>query len=63
MKSQKYNAGELVELKVRVEKEVFQAFKKMAQNTGIPLGDLVLVALKRFRHHHVDYEKLAPTDT
>ena len=57
MKSRKYNQGELTELKINIEKEVIEVFKKMAQNTGIPLADLVVIALKRFRHHHADYEE------
>ena len=56
MKSKKYNQGELIELKINIEKEVIEVFRKMAQNTGIPLADLVVIALKRFRHHHADYE-------
>ena len=57
MKSKKYNQGELAELKVLVEKEILEVFQKMSQNTGISLADLVVIALKRFRHHHTDYER------
>lgn len=62
MKSKKYNGGELAELKVNVEKEIIEVFHKMAKNTGIPLADLVIIALKRFRHHHADYEGTIPFD-
>ncbi|MCY4645081.1 MAG: hypothetical protein OXB88_10725 [Bacteriovoracales bacterium] len=58
MKSKKYNQGDLAELKVLIEKEVLEVFKKMSKNTNIPLADLVVIALKRFRHHHADYEGL-----
>ena len=60
MKSRKCNEGELAELKVNIEKKVIEVFKKMSQNTGISLDDLVVVALKRFHHHHMDYERMAP---
>lgn len=56
MKSQKQNQGELKELKVNVEKEVVDAFLKMEKNTKIALADLVVIALKRFRSSHSDYE-------
>jgi fructose-1,6-bisphosphatase/sedoheptulose 1,7-bisphosphatase-like protein len=56
MKSQKHNQGELKELKVKIEKEVVDAFAKMSENTKIPVEDLVVIALKRFRSAHSDYE-------
>ncbi len=56
MKSQKHNQGELKELKVKIEKEVVEAFQKMSENTKITIDDLVVVALKRFRSAHSDYE-------
>lgn len=55
MKSQKHNQGELKELKVNIEKEVVENFAKMAENTKIPVADLVVVALKRFTAAHSDY--------
>ena len=60
MKSQKHNTGELKELKVEVEKEIVEIFERMADNTGIELAELVVVALKRFRAHHADYEGVPP---
>ena len=56
MRSKKYNQGELAELKVNIEKDIFEVFQKMAKNTGISLDDLVVIALRRFHHHHTDYE-------
>jgi hypothetical protein len=55
MKSQKHNQGELKELKINIEKEVVEAFTKMSENTKIPVADLVVVALKRFKAAHTDY--------
>jgi fructose-1,6-bisphosphatase/sedoheptulose 1,7-bisphosphatase-like protein len=60
MKSQKHNEGDLKELSVMIEKEVFEDLEKMAKNTNIPLADLVVIALKRFRSSHSDYMKKAP---
>ena len=55
MKSQKYNQGELKELKVKIESEVVDAFEQMEKHTNIPLADLVVIALKRFKASHGDY--------
>ncbi len=60
MKSQKHNEGELKKLEVEIEKEIVEAFENMTANTGIPLAELVVVALKRFRSHHCDYEDKNP---
>ena len=60
MKSQKQNEGELKELKVSIEKEVVESFEKMADRSGIPIGDLVVIALKRFKVSHGDYTGQAP---
>lgn len=60
MRSQKHNEGELKELIVKIEKEIVQDFELMVKNTNIPLADLVVIAMKRFRHSHYDYMKLAP---
>lgn len=35
---------------------MLEAFKKMSKHTSIPLADLVVIALKRFRASHNDYE-------
>lgn len=55
MKTQKHNEGELAELSVEIEKKVVEDFYLMAQNSGLPLEELVVVALKRFRSSHADY--------
>jgi hypothetical protein len=57
MRSQKHNQGELKELSVKVEKTVVEEFETMVKNTGIPLNDLVVIAMKRFRSSHMDYLK------
>lgn len=56
MKTQEHNQGELKELTVTVEKDVVEAFGRMVDNTGFSLDDLVVIALKRFRASHSDYE-------
>jgi hypothetical protein len=55
MKSQKHNEGDLKELKVKIEKDVVESLVKMSENSQIPLEELVVVALKRFRASHNDY--------
>ena len=60
MKSQKQNEGELKELNVKVEKQVVLDLDIMSKNTGIPVADLVVIALKRFRSSHTDYLKQTP---
>lgn len=60
MKSQKQNQGELKELTVKIEKKVLEDFELMAKNTNIPLSDLVVIAMKRFRSSHLDYLKQVP---
>ena len=57
MKSQEYNKGELENLNVNIEKDVFESFKSMANNTGYTLDDLVVIAMRRFRASHSDYER------
>lgn len=60
MKSQKHNQGDLKELKVMIEKDIVESFENMASNSGIPLEDLVVTALKRFRASHGDYTGKTP---
>jgi fructose-1,6-bisphosphatase/sedoheptulose 1,7-bisphosphatase-like protein len=60
MKSQKQNQGELKEMTVKIEKKVAEDFELMAKNTNIPLSDLVVIAMKRFRSSHIDYMKQVP---
>jgi hypothetical protein len=57
MKSQKYNQGELKELKVNIDKDVVLAFETMSKNAGIKIEDMVVIAMMRYRAHHSDYEK------
>ena len=56
MKGQVHNQGELTELNVTIEKDVVEAMEKMSRNTGYSLDELVVIALKRFRASHSDYE-------
>lgn len=56
MKTQEHNKGELKELSVKIEKDIVDAFYKMEENTGTALADLVVIALKRFRVSHSDFE-------
>jgi fructose-1,6-bisphosphatase/sedoheptulose 1,7-bisphosphatase-like protein len=60
MKSQTQNQGELKELKVNVEKDVVETFERMSKVSGIALADLVVIALKRFRSSHAEYEGKTP---
>lgn len=60
MKSQKQNQGELKELAVKIEKKVAEDLELMSKNTNIPVADLVVIALKRFRSSHSDYLKQTP---
>jgi hypothetical protein len=61
MRSQKHNEGELKELKVKIEKEVVLAFENMSNNSGMSMEELVVIALKRFKSSHADYEKVIPS--
>lgn len=56
MKNQVYNKGDLKELKVSIEKETVESFERMAKNTNTPIEDLVVIALKRFRSAHGDFD-------
>jgi len=60
MKSQKHNEGELKEITVKIEKKVVEDLEAMSKNTGMPVADLVVIALKRFRSSHLDYLKQVP---
>lgn len=60
MKSQKHNQGELAELTVTIEADVVEAIERMSANSGISKDELVVIALKRFRASHADYEGLTP---
>lgn len=60
MKSQKHNQGELKDVKIKIEKSVVEDFEKMVKNTNIPMDDLIVIAMKRFRSSHADYLKTVP---
>lgn len=60
MKSQKHNEGELKEVSVKIEKQVAEDLETMCKNTGMPMADIVVIALKRFRSSHFDYLKQVP---
>ena len=55
MKTQEHNKTELRELKVSIEKNVVDDYEKMAERSNLPIEELVVVALKRFRSSHADY--------
>lgn len=55
MKSQKHNQGELTELTIKIETDVFESLNTMAKNSGLNLNDLIVIAVKRFRASHSDY--------
>lgn len=56
MRSQVYNKGELEELKIMIDKEIKETFERMAKHTNIPLEDLIVIAMKRFRSSHGDFD-------
>ncbi len=56
MKTQAQNQGELKELKVMIEKEVVDSFERMTIASNIPLAELVVIALKRYRSSHSDWD-------
>lgn len=56
MKTQKHNNGELKELTIRIEKGIVDSLRRMSEGSGMSIDDLVVIALKRFRSSHSDYE-------
>lgn len=60
MKSQTHNQGELKDLNIKVEKEVVESFERMTKASGLPLADLVVIAMKRYRSSHSDWDVKAP---
>lgn len=56
MKTQVQNQGELKELKVMIEKEVVESFERMTKTSGLSVAELVVVALKRYRSAHSDWD-------
>jgi hypothetical protein len=62
MKTQVQNQGELKELKVMIEKEVLESFDRMSKVSGIPLADMVVIAMKRYRSAHSDWDVKSKSD-
>lgn len=56
MKSQVQNQGELKELNVKIEKAVVESFERMTKASGLSLADLVVIAMKRYRSSHSDWD-------
>ena len=56
MKTQLQNQGELKEIKVKIEKEVVESFERMSKSSGLTIDDLVVIALKRYRSSHSDWD-------
>lgn len=56
MKSQAQNQGELKELNVKIEKDVLEAFERMTKTSGLSLAELVVIAMKRYRSSHSDWD-------
>lgn len=56
MKNQVHNQGELKELSVKIEAKIVDSVKRMAENQGIPVDELVVIALKRYRATHMDLD-------
>jgi fructose-1,6-bisphosphatase/sedoheptulose 1,7-bisphosphatase-like protein len=55
MKTQEHNKGELAELTVKIEAQLVKDLETMAKNSGMPVDELVTIAVKRFRSSHADY--------
>jgi fructose-1,6-bisphosphatase/sedoheptulose 1,7-bisphosphatase-like protein len=60
MKSQTQNQGELKDLNVKIEKDVVESFERMMKASGLSLADLVVIAMKRYRSSHSDWDVKAP---
>ena len=56
MKTQVHNQGELKDLNVKIEKDVAESFERMSKNSGLPVAELVVIALKRYRSSHSDWD-------
>ncbi len=56
MKSQVHNQGELKDLNVKIEKDVMESFERMCKASGLPLADMVVIAMKRYRSSHSDWD-------
>lgn len=62
MKTQKHNQGELRELKVEIEKDVVDSLERMSKNAGLSIPEIVVIALKRYRASHSDYDEKKTPD-
>ncbi|MBL7664119.1 MAG: hypothetical protein JNM93_03215 [Bacteriovoracaceae bacterium] len=60
MKTQKHNEGELKDLNVKIEKNLVESLDIMSKNSGLPVADIVAIAVKRFRSSHADYMGILP---
>lgn len=60
MKSQVHNQGELKELNVKIEKEVLESFERMTKASGLSMADMVVIAMKRYRSSHSDWDVKSP---
>ncbi|AUO00087.1 hypothetical protein DOM21_00290 [Bacteriovorax stolpii] len=56
MKSQVHNQGELKELNVKIEKDVVESFERMSKASGLSVEDMVVIAMKRYRSSHSDWD-------
>jgi hypothetical protein len=56
MKSQVHNQGELKELNIKIEKEVVESFERMTKAAGLSMADMVVIAMKRYRSSHSDWD-------
>ena len=56
MKTQTHNQGDLKELSVKIEKDVVESFERMSVKSGLPVAELVVIALKRYRSSHSDWD-------
>lgn len=60
MRSQQHNKGELKELVVKIERSIVESIETMSKRSGMSVDEIVVVALKRFRSSHADYEGKTP---
>lgn len=56
MRSQEHNRGQLKQMTIEIEEDILKNFEEMSRNTGISIDILVLIAMKRFKSSHVDYQ-------
>lgn len=56
MKTQTHNQGELKDLNVKIEKDVVESFERMTKASGLTIADLVVIAMKRYRSSHSDWD-------